>query len=178
LGAEAEDELLDLHNDGQPFSKARAPWLLGKIPGKESHYIQASLRDGNPDIRIVGTRLARQSSVGFEEMVKDLVRDPSPEVRREIAIGLHLLNTPGAAGLWAQLAGQYDGEDRWYLEALGIGAANNWDACLGAWRQLVGKEWKNKAGKDIVWRSRSAAAILMLAEMNTDPSTEAEVRER
>ena len=24
--------------------------------------------------------------------------------------------------LWAELAAQYDGHDRWYLEALGIGA--------------------------------------------------------
>lgn len=178
LGKAAEDELLELYRDGQPVYKVRALWLLGKIPGRESHYIQASLRDENPDIRVVGIRLARQSGVGFEEMVKDLVRDPSPEVRREIAIGLHLINTPAAANLWAQLALQHDGEDRWYLEALGIGAANNRDACFDAWRQLAGAQWKDKAGKDIVWRSRSAEAIPMLAELIKDRSIKSEERER
>src|SRR5690606_4015639 len=155
-GEEAEEELLDLYRKGQPVSRARALWMLGKIPGKERQYIQASLSDENPDIRIVGIRLARQSGFGFEELVTDLVRDPAPEVRREIAIGLHLINTPRVANLWAQLALQHNGEDRWYLEALGIGASNNWDACFAAWRQLKGEQWKDKAGKDIVWRSRSA----------------------
>ena len=177
-GEEAEEELLDLYRKGQPVFRARALWLLGKIPGKERQYIQASLSDENPDIRIVGIRLARQSGFGFEELVTDLVRDPAPEVRREIAIGLHLINTPRAANLWAQLALQHNGEDRWYLEALGIGASNNWDACFAAWRQLKGEQWKDKAGKDIAWRSRSAAAIPMLAELIKDRSISREERER
>jgi hypothetical protein len=40
---------------------------------------------------------------------------------------------PEAATLWAQLAARHDGQDRWYLEALGIGADRKWDAFLAAY---------------------------------------------
>lgn len=178
LGAEAEDDLLELYRKGSAVHKARALWLLAKIPGRESHYIQMALADENPDIRIVGIRLARQRNVDFITTVKDLAHDPAPEVRREIAIGLHLHNTPAAAALWAELALQHDGEDRWYLEALGIGAANNWDACFMAWQGRGGNKWNDKAGKDIVWRSRAAAAIPLLAELITERSVGDEERQR
>ena len=41
--------------------------------------------------------------------------------------------SPKAAELWADLAVQHDGKDRWYLEALGIGADKQWDLFFSAW---------------------------------------------
>ena len=40
--------------------------------------------------------------------------------------------------IWATLAAQHDGKDRWYLEALGIGADKNWEACFDAWVKRMG----------------------------------------
>ncbi|HEY8511067.1 MAG TPA: PVC-type heme-binding CxxCH protein, partial [Cyclobacteriaceae bacterium] len=173
-GQAAEEALLTMAGDDNPVYKARALWLLGKIPGKETEYIEHALRDDNPDIRLVGIRLARQSGLDFVSTVKNLAHDPAPEVRREIAVGLHLVTTTEAAELWAQLALQYDGDDRWYLEALGVGAARNWDACFSAWlEQREGKEY-DKAARDIVWRSRSALVLPVLAELIRDPATKEE----
>jgi putative membrane-bound dehydrogenase-like protein len=173
-GQAAEEALLELVEGGNPVYKARALWLLWKIPGKEKAYIDRALHDENPDFRIMGIRMARQSDVDFVSTVKDLAHDPAPEVRRAIAVGLHLVETPEAAELWAQLALQYDGEDRWYLEALGVGAERNWDACLAAWMRQREVEGYNKAARDIVWRSRAAAALPVLAEVIKDPATTAE----
>lgn len=170
-GQAAEEALLALVEGDNPVYKARALWLLWKIPGKEKAYIDRALRDENPDFRIMGIRMARQSDVDFVSTVKDLAHDPAPEVRRAIAVGLHLVETPEAADLWAQLALQYDGEDRWYLEALGVGAERNWDACLAAWMRQREVKGYDKAARDIVWRSRSAAALPLLAEVIKDPAT-------
>jgi len=61
-------------------------------------------------------------------LLANLVQDQSPQVRRQIAVCLHGSKDP--APLWVALAQQHDGKDRWYLEALGIGAAGHEDACF------------------------------------------------
>ena len=60
------------------------------------------------------------------------------------------------------LASQHDGADRWYLEALGIGAAGNWDECLGAWIAEGGSA-SAPAGCDFIWRSRAKQTPALLA---------------
>src|SRR5262249_56595875 len=75
-------------------------------------------------------------------------------------------------GLWAELAAQHDGKDRWYLEALGIGADPRWDACLDAWL-AAGGDVKSPAGRDVVWRSRSAKTPELLGRIIADPSVPA-----
>jgi hypothetical protein len=63
------------------------------------------------------------------------------------------------------LAKQHDGQDRWYLEALGIGADLRSDECFDAWLRLVGDEWNTASGRDIVWRSRSSKACDYLSKI-------------
>lgn len=147
--------------------KARALWLLGKIHAvnapSDRKYIDLAASDANPDIRIMGLRLARQ--LGLEgELLPKLAKDSAPEVRRECAIALRHAKSPDAAKIWAELALAHDGQDRWYLEALGIGAEPRWDDFLSAWLQRVGDKWNTPAGRDIVWRSRAAATPALLAK--------------
>ena len=164
-GEKAESQLLPLLEHDNPRFSARALWLLGKIPGEESKYIHHALSMDNPDIRIVGLRMARQSTLNFLDVAEMAMYDPAPEVRREVAIGLHPFEGKKAAEIWVELALQYDGHDRWYLEALGIGAANNWDACLGLWLEKVGDAWNETAKRDIVWRSRSSLALPYIGDV-------------
>ena len=70
------------------------------------------------------------------------------------------------------------GTDRWYLEALGIAARGKWDDCLPPWRLKVGEEWRNEAGRDIVWRSRGKATPKLLAELIVQSGDEAESVDR
>ena len=67
--------------------------------------------------------------------------------------------------LWAELALRHDGQDRWYLEALGIAADQQWDRFFSAWIAKVGSDWSSPAGRDIVWRSRAEAAMPLLAKI-------------
>jgi hypothetical protein len=109
--------------------------------------------------------------VNLIPLVQSLAKDPSPQVRRECAIALRFQKTPEAAALWADLAVSHDGKDRWYLEALGIGAALNEDACFEAWAKKVGDGWNTPAGRDIVWRSRSDKALPFLVKIIKDSKT-------
>jgi putative heme-binding domain-containing protein len=170
-GAQAEATLQKLWNSDNQRMRARAFWLLASLPGKGASYIQTALQDKNPDIRMAAIRAAVQTQPDVIPFLKAVVKDNNPQVRREAALVLRHNQSPEAANLWAELAMQYDGNDRWYLEALGIGADKQWDAFLQAYQKKAGGQMMTKAGRDIVWRSRTPMALPLLANSITDNAT-------
>ena len=171
LGAQAEGELVKMWKGSNPRMRARALWLLSKLPEKGAAYIAEAARDADSDIRITALRAASEIKLDIIPLVKDLVKDPSPQVRRECALRLRHSASMEAAGLWSELAIGHDGKDRWYLEALGIGADKNEDAFFSAWLAKVGDAWDTPAGRDIVWRSRSNKALPYLVKILKDAKT-------
>ena len=171
MAADAEPALQALWASENPRNRARALWLLGRIEGKGQQYAEEAMADDNPDIRITGIRLARQLDMPAIPYVEKMVADPSPQVRRELALALRHVRSPRAAELWTVLANQYDGSDRWYLEALGIAADEQWEAFFAAWKLHNAENWSSPAARDIVWRARADEAIPMLADLILDPST-------
>jgi putative membrane-bound dehydrogenase-like protein len=167
FGAKAVPALEKIWSSAEnPRHRARALWALGKLPGADTaKVIAAGATDSNPDLRITALRLARQLKADLPALLKKLVADPSPAVRRECAIALRHSKSPEAPALWAELAAAHNGVDRWYLEALGIGADKQWDAYLDAWLSRVGPQWDNAAGHDIVWRSRASRTPELLAKI-------------
>ena len=167
-------------NDRNPRHRARALWAIGKMATEKKSKLAAieiALADENPDLRVQGIRMFRQQHPGIEfEQVENLLDfdDPAAEVRRELLILLADCKLDRKAQLWAKLANQYPAGDRWYLEALGIAARNDWDECLKAWlgADLGGADSKlaTAAGRDIVWRARGSLASRLLAKAITSES--------
>jgi putative membrane-bound dehydrogenase-like protein len=171
MGAEkAEDALEPLWKSGNPRYKARAFWLMAKLAPDG---IAQQIDDPDPNFRIVALRAARQMKLDLMPLLRKAVSDKSAHVRREAAVTIrHLTHSELSesqikelAELWSQLASQHDGQDRWYLEALGIAAQNHADAFFGAWLAKVGDGWNTPAGRDIVWRSRAKAVPMLLAKI-------------
>ncbi|MFD2937974.1 PVC-type heme-binding CxxCH protein [Spirosoma flavum] len=184
MGAKAEKSLAKLYKTStNPRMQARALWLLSKLD-KGQKYIETALKSTNSDLRITGLRAARELKIDIIPYVKQLVTDSDAQVRRECAIALRLNRnagppSPEAPALWAQLASQYDGKDRWYLEALGIGADGSWDSYYTAWiKQMNGDPLANAGGRDIVWRARTKESVPMLAKLAGDPSVDLNQRLR
>ncbi len=167
MGKGAESELSSLAKDSNPRMQARALQLIARIEGNEKKTVEAMLKDKDADIRITGLRTARLLKLDVVPLVAKLVKDSSAQVRRECSIALRHQTSPEAPKLWAQLASQYDGKDRWYLEALGIGMDKNEESYFNAWLSQVGDKWDHAAGRDIVWRSRSAKSVPMLVKLIT-----------
>jgi len=178
LQGAAEKDLLKLWRSRVTFFRARALHLLARIKGSEQKYIDLGLKDSSPDVRITALRIARSLKMDVIPLAKALLKDPSAQVRREGAIALRHNKSSEAPKLWAQFAAQHDGRDRWYLEALGIGADQQWDACLDAWLAQVENEWNTPAGRDIIWRSRSSKTPGLLVKILTDAKTAAEDKPR
>lgn len=168
--ADAEPVLADLFRHGvEPRHRARALWLLARHHQAGPDYIAEALADANEDIRVVGIRAARRRGMNMLPILASAVSDPSPQVRRECAIAMRNESPQDAAALWARLAEQHEAGDRWYLEALGIGADGKWDSCLASWLARVGPNWDSPAGRDVVWRSRAAVTPDYLARVLSGP---------
>lgn len=155
---------------------ARALWQLAIVGGPDvrSKAVKVALAHDSENIRITAVRIARQHGFEMLEIVEQLKEDPSSHVRRELAIALRHNRSPKAAELWVDLAVQHDGQDRWYLEALGIAADKQWDEFFGAWLARTGADWNTPAGRDIVWRCRSPQACDYLAKIIAGEQSEPE----
>jgi putative membrane-bound dehydrogenase-like protein len=165
MGNRARSALETMAGDNNPRFRARALWALAAIKDGAPKAIDMALGDESENIRALGLRIARRHQLPVEPVVRQLVCDKSALVRRECAVSLHRLTSAGSVQLWTELAAQYDGKDRWYLEALGIGEKGKETACLNAWLKKTRDTWKTAAGRDIIWRSRSPEAAALLAKL-------------
>ncbi|MCE7038941.1 HEAT repeat domain-containing protein [Dyadobacter sp. CY312] len=181
MGAAAKPDLEKLLvNKENPRMSARALWALANIDVSNKTYIENALKDKNPDMRIAAIRIvAEKQSQDLVKYLGQVVNDADAQVRRECALALYGSKLNGAADLWATLAKQYDGKDRWYLEALGIGAEGQWDSFFTAWLKIAGPSpVDSQAGKDIVWRSRSKESVTLLASLASDNAVDLKKRLR
>ncbi|WP_411273471.1 PVC-type heme-binding CxxCH protein [Daejeonella sp.] len=178
MGAKAVPALEKLWRKApNPRMRARALWVLAKMP-KGEKYINEALNDDNADLRITGIRAARQVGVDLTTVVRKLVKDKDPQVRRECAIALRHIQSPDAAKLWAALAVQNNGKDRWYLEALGIGADRQWDSFFSEYLKIVTNPLLSAGGRDIIWRARTDKALPFLAKLASDQGADIKTRLR
>ncbi|MCC6589328.1 MAG: c-type cytochrome [Bryobacterales bacterium] len=95
-----------------PILRARALWL---IPGS----LPDAYHDDDARFRLLAVRVAAAWNRLPEAYV--LRDDRSPAVRRELAALLHGVAEWESGPVLTDLARKWTGEDRWYLEALGIG---------------------------------------------------------
>jgi putative membrane-bound dehydrogenase-like protein len=190
-GPGAATMLKGLWHQSDSVIRARALWLLGGLGEAGTAAVQEALKDREARFRILGLRVARQSGADMLVISKPLLRDSSPQVRREIALMLRdpdpaLMMVPYAAkpqvqppAEWldavAQLAAQYDGKDRWYLEALDIAARGREDA-LYARLKSDRSTSSSAAFNQLVWGMRPKKALPDLIAVLNNPSASAEAR--
>jgi putative membrane-bound dehydrogenase-like protein len=147
----------------QPTPSDLIPGINADLPKEQQQQ--------NPDADVVNIRLLRRASdEALASLQHDLIVNGAPDVRREAVLSLRNRKAANVSRIWAALAANHDGKDRWYLESLGIGAANKWDACLDAWLAKVGDKWNTPVGRDIIWRSRAKKTPEYLAKIIADPA--------
>ena len=170
MGNSAIPELKKLWlSSADPRMRARAFWVLVKMPhANVNEYIEDAVNDKNSDLRIMALRAATELNANLMNVISELVNDDDAQVRRQCALALHHNKSKEAADLWATLAARHDGKDRWYLEALGIGADRQWDKFFAAYLSKIGDTLQSPASKDIIWRARTEEAVPYIARLAAD----------
>jgi putative membrane-bound dehydrogenase-like protein len=117
-----------------PRFRARALWLLARgADGRQT--VQAALKDKDADIRITAVRAARQVKMDMIQVADQMLADPSAAVLRELCLAMNFEPNVRAIPMLVKLGDKYDGTDRWYLEAFGIGATGREEQVLQAWEK-------------------------------------------
>lgn len=176
-GADALPAVEKLLVDENEFIRARAVWLSTRLGPAGVSRVEALLDDKDSMMRVAAYRALRQVNRALPNAAR-IARDTSPAVRREVALSLRDVSFEASREILLTLAKGYDGSDRSYLEAWGIGATGKEDALYGALAasqpSADATQWPAEYS-DLVWRltpPEAVPAFAARAKAATLPATE------
>lgn len=150
-----------------PYHQARALWLLSQLGENGTKIVEEYLRKGgNPRLRVTAYRALKNNRKRLLEYAKIAVDDPSPMVRREVAISLRDVSWDQSKDLIVELFQQFNGKDLWYLEALGMALEAKEEA---AYAYLLTDQSENPADWSgpfsvLTWRLHPTTSITALKQ--------------
>lgn len=156
-GAKAVPAVAELLKDPNPYIAARAIWLLAQMGEIGEQKARALLDSKDDNTRLVAYRSIHRALTdpsALHALSTRFADDPSPALRREVA--LHLRDEPASrsVGLLEKIAQKFDGKDRAYLEAVGLGSEGKESAVYAAISKDFAKkpeDW-NPQAEWLTWR--------------------------
>lgn len=143
--------------------RARAFWAAVTILDQKDAVIDVCYQLDEPLLRASAVRAWRivDPTGDHDDFFARCASDPDVQVRAEAAIALRFSDRSTGDEAWAAIAKTYQGDDRWFLEALGIGADLHWSSRF----QSYLKATNDKPHPDLVWRARCPEALPSLGEL-------------
>lgn len=126
-GPSAIPTVSSLLEHDNPYVAARAVWVLAHLGERGVNNVEQLLDHDASRMRNAAFRALQQQDHDVLKHARTLVDDPSPAVRREVALAVRDIPFEEKKELLVNLARTYDGEDRWYLEAIGTAAEGDED---------------------------------------------------
>lgn len=161
-----------------PVVRARALWLIAALGTRGQRHVEAALSDSDARFRVLGLRLVHlYGAANFLDTAARMSSDSSPAVRREIAVLLQHHSGDNAVKVWLDLARQHDPKDRWYLEALGIGAKDK-ESAIGAGLKSIFPDLADPRRLDFEWRLRLPVSLPALISLMNDSNAAVAARLR
>ncbi len=162
-----------------PYHRARAVWLLAQLGASGIEAVETLLNDNDPQIRITAFRALRQEHPDqLVDYTQRLAKDPSPAVRREVAIALRDTPLAKSEATFLTLTDGYSGEDKAYLTALGIGLQGKEDAFYASLLNHVDApapaQWSEKLALLVEELHPAAAANALATRATSRQLTEGE----
>ncbi|MBO0932376.1 PVC-type heme-binding CxxCH protein [Fibrella aquatilis] len=171
----------ELLNAPNPYHRARAVWLLSQLGPKGHELATNALTNADPQLRLTAFRaLKEQPATTLVSLCRQLVNDPSPAMRREVAIALRDVPAPQAVPLLLTLMNGYDGSDRYYLTALGIGAQGKESPIGQAITAQLSPDpasWNPKLA-DLLWELHPAEATELFTKWASNQALTADARQQ
>jgi len=177
-GEKAVPAVAALLEDANPYIAARAAWLLAQMGDAGVAKVRPWLTSKDATQRLVAYRALHRAGQDPLALASKMAEDSSPAVRREVALHLRDVPAPQSVALLAKIAAKFDGKDRAYLEAIGLGSEGKESAVYREIAKSFAKDpvaWSEAAAK-IAWRLHPVEAIPALKTRATAASLSPEAR--
>jgi putative heme-binding domain-containing protein len=122
LGDTAINPVGALLIDPNPYIAARAVWALSQMGPMSLRVVTGMAKSRNDQLRLTTYRALRRANHDMQNLIVQMARDPSPAIRKESALACRDLKLDDSLGALSMVAMTFDGKDRSYLEAFGIGS--------------------------------------------------------
>lgn len=155
-GEKAISAVKQLLQDDSDYIKARGVWLLAQMGEQGIREVEKLMNsEAVPQLRIACFRALRFIDHKVLENAKAFSKDSSAALRRELALALRDKSWEESGAVIYELATQYDGEDRWYLEAIGTAATGKesqlYDALVKDFDKSTATQWSLPMAR-LAWR--------------------------
>ena len=160
-GDKVVEDVAALLSDANPFVASRAVWLLAQLGEKGVALARKELTSADDTRRLVAFRALRAADRDVFSLCESMAKDKSAAVRREVAIALRDFKTPAAIATLVTIAQQFDGQDRAYLEAIGLASTDREAVVHAAIAKVMAtpaQEW-TPAYAWLTWRLHPASAV-------------------
>ena len=161
-GASAFEAVADLLKDENKWIAARAVWLLPHLGAAGLELCIERLGHDHAEQRVLAYRALRRAGHDIIAHARQLSADPSPQVRREIALSLRDIPARKTADIFVELAKRCDTTDKNSVEAIGLGAVKQesliWTAINEGLKPGNPAEWPDSFAR-LTWRLWGAASI-------------------
>lgn len=185
-GEKAVEPVMALLASPNQYHRARAIFLLAQLGGEGQFEVERLLKAVDAPVRLVALRALRsitpensKSNPGLTASQKALLpllgnlsTDRNAAVRREVAVALRDVPYDECRFMLLNLVKGYDGQDRWYLNALGEAADGKEEALFFDLRQTMPEDpadWDQRTA-NLVWEFHPASVVLMLKKRAENPS--------
>ena len=180
-GEKAVPTVAALLEDENPYLAARAIWLLAQLGDAGIAQVKPLLQSTNESKRLVAYRALRLVNHDVLGMADAMSTDSSAAVRREVALTFRDVPPQQSIPILLKLARGFDGHDRAYLEAFGLGSeGKEADVYAAVAKDLGGgkpEDW-TEAFAGIAWRLHPPAAVSDFKARILSPTLSEDSRKR
>jgi putative membrane-bound dehydrogenase-like protein len=179
-GGKAVSTASKLLSDKSHYIQARGVWALASLGRAGLGKVEKELADKDPNIRVAAFRALRQHDRNVLIHARRLANDPAPAVRREVALAMRDVKFDDARDILVKVAQGYDGMDRHYLEAIGLGSKGKESKVFEAIAKAMGGDtagprWSPKFAR-IAWRLHPESSVSALRSRALATSLTPELR--
>ncbi|GAB4001259.1 hypothetical protein GCM10028807_57110 [Spirosoma daeguense] len=177
-GEKVVEPVMELLTATNPYHRARAIFLLAQLGAEGQFEVERLLKAVDAPVRVAALRALRSitpenskanpaltaSQKALLPLLGNLSTDRSSAVRREVAIALRDVPYYDCRLALLNLIKGYDGQDPWYLDALGQaadGKAEQLYADLRPTLPIDPVEWDQRTA-NLIWEFHPATAVSML----------------
>lgn len=193
-GEKAVEPVMALLASPNPYHRSRAIFLLAQLGAEGQFEVERLLKAVDAPVRVTALRALRSitpensksipaltaSQRALLPLMGNLTVDRSAAVRREVAIALRDVPFDECKYMLINLVKGYDGQDRWYLDALGEAADGKEEALFAELRQTLPEDptkWDQKTA-DIIWELHPPSAVPLLKKRAESSSLTPDARKQ